>query len=438
MTLWILSIATALANPAPGSVRPPGHIYQVPWWERTPPPIPPPEATEPPVAQPYHLGEFDPIEGVVMSSWPSDWSGTWVGMIAPLLERDIPVYVCDSPFGNVYPKNDLTSAGLDPDAVNWLDCSLDSVWMRDYGPFYTMDEDTTLMIGDAAYYSYARNDDNFPEQSSDWWGESFYEIPLSMEGGNFYANGQGVCVSTTTVYSWYSVSEEDATAYYRDRLGCDTTIWLDPLIGEGTGHVDMYFTFVDADNAIVGSFTPEEDPANASLLDAQAETLESYGLTVHRVPMLPHDDINRDGWDDFHTVINGFFVSTEDEKAFMMPTYNVRYPEETAAAREAMAAAMPDVTIIDVPTDSLIAYGGAIHCVTKTVPVQAWPDPCNDPYDFNDTECVTEDSDTGDTAEPTPGTPKEEKEEGCGCATTAPASPWALLLALAIPLRRRH
>jgi agmatine deiminase len=438
MTLLLLSLSAALANPAPGSVRPPGHIYQVPWWEREAPALRPPEASSPPEAQPYQLGEFDPIEGVVMSSWPSDWADTWVGMIGALLERDIPVYVCDSPFGNTYPKNDLESAGLDPDEVNWLDCNLDSVWMRDYGPFYTITEDTELMMGDAAYYEYADKDDSFPEQAAEWWTESVYEVPLSMEGGNFYPNGEGLCVSTTTVFEWYRVSEEEATAIYQERLGCDTTLWLDPLIGEGTGHVDMYFTFVDANNAIVGSFDPEYDAPNATLLDAQAATLEAHGLTVHRVPMLPHDDINRDGWDDYHTVINGYFANTADEKVFLMPTFNTRYSGETAAAREAMEAAMPGVTIVDVPTDSLIAYGGAIHCVVKSIPLQAWPDPCGDPYDFNDDACVSADTGSADTGGPLKNAPRGEEPAGCGCSTGGSQAPWPLLLGLLLPWVRRR
>jgi len=437
MTLWILAMATAMANPPPGSVRPDGHIYQVPWWERDLPVLPPPEATEPPEAQPYSLGEFDPIEGVVMSGWPSDWSSTWLGMIEPLLERNIPVYACESPyFGGTGPKAQMDAAGLDSSAIQWINCSLDSVWMRDYGPFYAIDETTTLMLGDAAYYDYNERDDSFPEQAADWWGESLYEVPLSMEGGNFYPNGQGICVSTSTVFDWYYVAEEQATAYFQERLGCDTTLWLEPLRGEGTGHVDMYFTFVDADNAIVGSYTEAEDATNAALLDRQAETLESAGITVHRVPMLPHDDVDGDSWDDFHTVINGFFASTEEEKVFLMPTYNLRYPDETAAAREAMAAAMPGVTIVDVPADSVITWGGAIHCVVKTIPVQAWPSPCSDPYDFNDDDCIIED--TGEPmASDFDGDDADEKA-GCGCSSARTGIGWAFLPALLLPWMRRR
>jgi len=400
--------------------------------------MPPPEATEPPVAQPYHLGEFDPIDGVVMSTWYPDWKDTWIGMVEPLLERDIPVYICESPVSESSATNDLTNAGIDPNDINWLDCSLDSVWMRDYGPFYTIDEDTSLMIGDAAYYDYAYRDDSFPEQAADWWGDSLYQIPVSMEGGNFYANGEGLCVSTSTVYQWYSISEEEADALYQERLGCDKTLWLEPLYGEGTGHVDMYFTFVDAENAIVGSYADNLDSSNAELLDRQVETLEAEGITVHRVPMLPNTDVDGDGWEDFHTVINGFFASTADEKVFLMPTYYENYPEETAEAREALVAAMPGVTVIDVPADDVITWGGAIHCVTKTVPTLSWPNPCTDPYDFNDGDC------DADTASPDSGAPElsgedsDEEKSGCGCSNAGHAGGWALFAAVLLPWFRRR
>ena len=137
-------------------------------------------------------------------------------------------------------------------------------------------------------------------------------------------------------------------------------------------------------------------------------------------------------------VINGFFISTEDEKAFLMPTYNTRYAEETDAARDAMAAAMPGVTIIDVPTDSLIAWGGAIHCVTKTIPVQAWPDPCNDPYDFNDDDCVVIDTGSSDTGTAADKRSKKEEEAGCGCATSSHGAYWLFLIALVFPWTRRR
>ncbi len=405
-----MSILTTLmlgAAFAAATSLPPTHHYQVPWWERPAPPIPPPEASTPPSVQPYTLGEFDPVQAVIMTTWYSTdsyWDGarypavteSYTSMIGELTTRGIDVYICDSPETASSARSQLSAAGIDPDDVEWIDCNLDSIWMRDYGPFFTIDEDTNLMIGDAEYYGRPRDND-FPTQASDSWGDELYQVPLTMEGGNFYGNGEGLCVSTNIVYDWWFATVGSATEAFEETLGCDETIWLDPLRGEGTGHVDMYFTFVDAHNVIVGEYSTSEDFINARILDDNAAALEAAGLTVHRVPMLPSDDLNGDDEPDFHTVINGFFVNTSDgTKTFYMPTYYEEYPLQTSAALDAMEAAMPGTEIIEVPADELILYAGAIHCVVKTIPVTEWPNPCEDPYAFNDDDprCEEADADT--------------------------------------------
>jgi len=87
----------------------------------------------------------------------------------------------------------------------------------------------------------------------------------------------------------------------------------------------------------------------------------------------------------------------------------------------------------------LIGYGGAIHCVVKSIPVQAWPDPCSDPYDFNDIACDEKDTGSDDTGDEAIDAPKGEEEKGCGgCSTSGTRTPWPLLLGLILPLVRRR
>jgi MYXO-CTERM domain-containing protein len=441
-----------------GPVRPAHHAYQVPWWERPATPIPPPEASTPPSTRPYSLGEFDPVEGILFTTWytsgdmwSSDLNDTYVTMFRELLNRDIPVYLCDAPINRTPVENVLLEAGIDTDAIEWMDCQIDSIWMRDFGPFFAMDADENLMIGDAAYYPDRPNDDEFPSDASEVWGEELYEVPLDMEGGNFYSNGDGLCVTTDIIYRWTSASAESAAEAFTETLGCDETLWLEPLYDEGTGHVDMYFTFIDRTNVIVGDYATSADSVNAAILDESADALEAAGMTVHRVPMLPNDDANGDGWKDFFTVINGFFLNREDgTKTFYMPTYYDRYPDETATALIAMEAAMPGVEIIEIPADDLILLAGAIHCVMKTIPVAAWPSPCDDSYDFNDDDprCdEDEDDDTGiennddpegdGLGDETSGDETDEYAKGCSCAT-ATASPWGLSLLFLVGLIRRR
>ena len=113
-----------------------------------------------------------------------------------------------------------------------------------------------------------------------------------------------------------------------------------------------------------------------------------------------------------------------------------------------MEAAMPGVTIVDVPADDVITYGGAIHCVTKTIPVLAWPSPCTDGYDFNDEDCTTDSGDpnSGDpnSGDPSSGDPSfssdedDEEKVGCGCSSTGQPGSLAILCAFLLPWYRRR
>ena len=65
----LLALIASTAWATPGTTRPDSHAYQIPWWERELISLPPPEATAPPASQPYSLGEFAPIEGVILTTW---------------------------------------------------------------------------------------------------------------------------------------------------------------------------------------------------------------------------------------------------------------------------------------------------------------------------------------------------------------------------------
>ncbi|MDP6931516.1 MAG: agmatine deiminase family protein [Myxococcota bacterium] len=421
----------------PSATRPAHHIYQVPWWEREAPERPPwLEASEPPSTPPYQLGEFDPVDAILLTAWYSNYGlgNSYIPMVEALAERNVPVYACKTyASDNMSSKSELEDAGLE-DAVEWIDCDLDSIWMRDYGPFFAMDEDANQMLGDAVYYEYSENDDSYPEQAGEWLDDEVYQVPLNMEGGNFYSNGEGLCVSTNVVYRWYTgTSKEDAEQVYAERLGCDESLFLDPLSGEGTGHVDMYFTFVSHDHAIVGSYDPDVDATNAELLDEQAAILEDAGIRVSRIPMPPHEDLDGDGWEDFATFINGFFVDYGDESFFLMPWYPESYPDESDAGLVAMQEALPDHEVIPIAADELITLGGALHCVVKSMPTLQWPRPCEDVYDFNDDDprCAVAETD------------EEKGFLGCACATTSPTPPsrssmaWFGLVLAGAVLRRK-
>ena len=162
------------------------------------------------------------------------------------------MYVCDEPGYRSIAESQLTAAGIDStESTGWI-----AHW-KVYGCATTAPCSLSTKMrcfGSVTPYAGRPYDDSFPGQATRWWGEDFYDVPLYMEGGNFFSDGNGTCVSTNIVFEWYAsefswITEDFANDIYASRLGCEDTIWLEPLIGEGTGHVDMFFTFIDRDNA---------------------------------------------------------------------------------------------------------------------------------------------------------------------------------------------
>lgn len=434
MKPWILLLAFAPgAASAAAPERPEHHMYRTAWWERAPRVEPMPEPGEPPEDPSYHMGEYEQAEGVLLTAWPTgtygDLSDTYVPLLVTLKDLGVPVTVCKLDLNTtIQAKKSVEAAGYDPDELaDWVSCDLDSIWMRDFGPFMAQTPDLQRVVGDGSYYPGREADDSFPQQFGSWSDVPVYGIPLEFEGGNFFADGEGNCVSTTIVPWYNSMDEEEVAGIFRDYLGCTQTILLEPLEGEGTGHVDMFFAPVDRTNVILGSYDPEYDPTNAALLDENAAELEAAGYTVHRVPMPGYEDGNGDGWEDFRTYINGLHVRTADTHIYLVPVYtdDTEYEEEALAA---IADAMPGVEIVPIDSTELITWAGAVHCITKMVPVESWPLACEDAWDFNDEGCFPE---------PEPEPEPEEKSGLFACAT-GPAAPGLLLPLVLLAVRRRR
>jgi len=159
-------------------------------------------------------------------------------------------------------------------------------------------------------------------------------------------------------------SEADLSEILRAYYGCDKTIWLWPLYGEPTGHIDMFLKNASATTLLVGQYDPAVDPDNAALLDLNVQLLaaqtnaDGSPFEILRVPMPD----NTDGvW---RTYMNGIVVND----LVLVPTYAAHATHE-ASALAVHAQAFPGRTVVGLDSEDIIGWGGAIHCVTRTRPV---------------------------------------------------------------------
>jgi agmatine/peptidylarginine deiminase len=268
----------------------------------------------------------------------------------------------------------LINRGLPTDAVRYVEVPHETMWIRDYGPlFVRRKSDGQAVVVDADYERFARpKDDNAPAVLASQLHLAAVRAPVSLEGGNLISNGRGVCLTTTTLLTRNQergCDEERLRNLLRLFFGAEETVFLEPLSGEPTGHVDMFAVFTDPGTVVVGEYNPFVDPVNAAILDLNAARLAQVRgpngpLAVVRIPMPPREGEN---WRTYTNVVfaNGMLLT---------PVYGNLDPQGERAATETYRRLLPNWRIAGIDVSGLIGNGGALHCISMNAPrLVRWP-----------------------------------------------------------------
>jgi len=267
----------------------------------------------------------------------------------------------------------LTAGGVRPETVQFVVIPSDAQWIRDYGPIFLRRKDGSVFIADCRYRRTLPNkalrlrDDAAPAQLGRSIRMPVVSVPLDLEGGNLLSNGAGLYVTSTGTIARNYPSDPERGRALLERLlpkhfGGDRWVFVRPLEGESTGHVDMFMTFVAPDVAVVARCDPGDDPLNAAILDETAAKLTGLPtprgpMKVHRVPMPKV----RNGWRTYTNVIfaNG---------TLLMPTFQDVPPEIQNEALCLYARLLPGWRIVGIRTDELVRGQGLLHCVCLHLP----------------------------------------------------------------------
>lgn len=261
----------------------------------------------------------------------------------------------------------LAEHGLPPGAMQLIQVPLSSMWIRDFGPIFVEDFRGGRRLLDTDYVHQDRPlDDAMPEALAPLLSLARTRVPLALEGGNLLSNGRGLCLTTAALTNWnvargYNVQQIGTVL--RHFFGIKHWIYIRPLLGEPSGHIDMFLTLVAPDLAVLGRLDPKVDSYNARVLDESAQTLAGKQtaigpLRVERVTM----PSNRDGvWRSYTNVIfaNG---------VLLVPTYPDVAPELDAEALALYRRLLPDWKVVGIDASQLAPKRGALHCVSIHVP----------------------------------------------------------------------
>lgn len=270
----------------------------------------------------------------------------------------------------------LEAGGVPLDNVELLQAPLDSIWIRDYGPWTIYHNDVdSLMIADWRYNRPTREeDDKIPAFIANHLDLPIFEAaepPYRWvhAGGNNLRDGMGTIFSSDLVLQENSgKTEAEIDELAQLFLGADRYVKFPRLPYDVISHVDMHMRFIDEETVFFGAYpegVADGPQIAANIAYLRNEVLTPFGNTYNilRLPMPPDDnDRYPDQGGDYRTYTNALFLN----KTVMVPIYEERY--DTTALR-IYRENLPGYNIVGIDCNDIIPRLGAIHCVTKIVGV---------------------------------------------------------------------
>lgn len=243
------------------------------------------------------------------------------------------------------------------------------IWLRDTGPVFATGTDGLHAHG-FAFNGWGGKfllpgDTETAAALAAAEGARFHAHPFILEGGSVDHDGDGHMLTTRSCLlnpnrnaGW---TRQDAEAALTAALGARRITWLgDGLLNDHTdGHVDNIARFIAPGRVACQVPSGPADPHADRLLAVRADLREA-GLDIVEVPS-PGDVRDAAGRPVPASHMN--FVICNG--AVIMPAYDAA---NAAAARDALAGAMPGHQIISLPARAILNGGGSFHCMTCDVP----------------------------------------------------------------------
>ncbi len=258
----------------------------------------------------------------------------------------------------------LGNQGIDKSQVSYFTVKTDSIWIRDYGPWFILDGQGVFGMVGTIYNRPRPNDAKVPQFLAKELNLPLYETGLVHTGGNYYNDGQDNAFSSTLVYSENpGLAKEEVDGRMKSFLGIDryTTARLAPKVT--IEHIDTFGKLVAPDTWVFSEFPQgsqfrKDSEAYVTLL----KSLRSpYGTPykIHRMKMRLREGARGDRAEDYRAYINSFISN----KALFYPSYGDDIDDEAKAVYQ---AALPGYEMVGVNNEQT-SWGDSVHCRSRNL-----------------------------------------------------------------------
>ncbi|MEZ4649651.1 MAG: agmatine deiminase family protein [Candidatus Eisenbacteria bacterium] len=315
-------------------------------------------ADPPPMAPIRNCAEWEPLTGVLIR-YPL---GLPYNLIRDL-DDHLTVHVVVSSGNLAAAQSNFTNQGVDMNQVEWLVKPNDSIWTRDYGPWFVFDGENNLGIIDHTYNRPARPNDNLiPVEFANQQGIPVYSHDMYHTGGNYMTDGFHVSSSTALVYN-EAASHNGMTSAQVDQLmfdyyGIENYEVLDYIEPTGIHHIDTWAKFLDEETVLVKEVWSTHVSYNN--LNQRATLLASLPASTGR-----NYDVHRVYCYNLGNGTPASYTNSliANERVYVPLFGNATYDADAIAAYE---AAMPGYDVRGYTYSGWLS-DDALHCRTKGV-----------------------------------------------------------------------
>ncbi|MDT7013451.1 agmatine deiminase [Levilactobacillus namurensis] len=290
------------------------------------------------------------------------------------------------------------------DKVRLVEMSSNDAWMKDYGPFYVINQQGDLRAVDFQFNAWGGLTDGlyFPwdldnqiaVKVADLNRMDYYTVAQTvLEGCAILVDGQGTLFATEDVVlsegrnANGGLTKAEAEQYFHDYFGVTKTIWLPQgyFMDETGGDIDNLINVVAPGEVVLTWTDDPNDPQQAiseeayqvlrTATDAQGRHLKIHKLPIPQVLRLKREEAN--GVDRINgdqprfsgqRLTASYVNYITANHALLVPEFND--PNDLPAQR-LLAKLYPGFRIIGVPSEAVhevLTGGGGIHTIVDGVP----------------------------------------------------------------------
>lgn len=229
---------------------------------------------DPPPAPVVNPAEWEPMTGVLIR-YPLGISTEIVREMAEDVEV-MTIVSGSSQQQQAY--NQYAAAGVNMDNCTWLIAPSNSMWTRDYGPWFTFIGTDVQGISNHTYNRPTRPDDNnIPRVFGQTFNIPVYDLPLVHTGGNYMSDGMGVSMSTNLVYNENpSLTQAQIDDIMWDYLGVYNYDVVPDILSSGIHHIDCWAKMLDPGRILAKRLSPPNATLEANVAYWESQ-ISSYG-----------------------------------------------------------------------------------------------------------------------------------------------------------------